>query len=68
MIDEQEVWEKGHEIPNVNPDIWRKDDEGNIIRRDKRGSDDSDGWEVDHVTPKSKGGSDDIDNLRPLQS
>jgi hypothetical protein len=46
----------------------RKDACGAWIKRSDYGDCDSDfGWEIDHIKPKEHGGSDDLDNLRPLQ-
>ena len=64
----QAVWDKGREIAEFDPAVWRHDDEGNVIKRDEYGNRDSDyGWEIDHIRPVSDGGSDDLVNLRPLQ-
>ena len=64
----QKVWNKGAIIPNNNPNDWRKDQCGAWIGRKFYGSRSSQyGWEVDHITPESDGGGEELSNLRPLQ-
>lgn len=58
------VWEKG------TPESFshfRKDVYGASMFRAIYGREEPWGWEIDHIKPVSKGGTDDLDNLRPLQ-
>lgn len=72
----ERVWRKGVFIPDKDeygklkwsPDEWRRDYQGNAIKHDDYGDRGSKfGWEIDHIVAVVDGGSDDIDNLRPLQ-
>lgn len=61
-----QVWEKAKLVKGKNPEVWRKDAEGNLIRKGSYGTKGEFGWEIDHRKPLAKGGSDDPRNLQPL--
>ena len=71
MIKETEkktVWSKAREVLNMDPTHYRIDECGALIKYEDYNNRNSDfGWEEDHIRPSSKGGEDDITNLRPMQ-
>jgi hypothetical protein len=62
-----EIWLKAKRIPGKNPESIRKDAKGNIIRWLDYGKPTLFGWHIDHHIPQSKGGSDELCNLVPMQ-
>lgn len=63
------VWRRsGRILPCRKPSEWREDAFGSRIRFEDYGDRNSDfGWEVDHIIRIADGGSNHVNNLRPLQ-
>lgn len=62
------VWNKARRVPKKDPKNYRKDAYGNVIFRGSYGKDSPMGWELDHIKPKSRGGSNHTVNLQALST
>ena len=60
------AWEKAHRIPGIDACYVRRDRFGASIARYDYGKYTDFGWHLDHIYPKSLGGSDELFNREPL--
>ena len=61
------VWEKAKKVRGEDPAKVRRDPYGNKVRYKDFGESKPTGWEIDHIKPESRGGSDALRNLQVLQ-
>ncbi|MCR9171089.1 MAG: HNH endonuclease [bacterium] len=64
----EQVWNKGQKIRGKDPDLYRRDPAGNVMYKYSYGKATPMGWEIDHSRPRKEGGTNHLNNLRPLNT
>lgn len=62
------VWDKAKKVRGKDPAMYRQDPYGNVMYKPSHGKASGMGWDVDHIKPQAKGGSDATRNLQALNS
>lgn len=62
------AWDNAATARGKNPDLYRKDPYGNLMYKPSYGKTSEMGWDVDHITPQARGGSDATKNLQALNA
>lgn len=66
--DREWAWEQARKIRGKNPDLYRRDEEGNELFKPSYGMNGEKSWEIDHRNPRAKDGTNSRRNLRVLQT
>lgn len=62
------AWENAAKVRGKDPDKYRRDPARNVMFKDSYGKTSPMGWEVDHIKPAARGGSDATVNLQALNT
>ena len=62
------VWDKAEPIRGIDASLMRVDAARQPMLRSAYGTSGVGSWEIDHIKPKSRNGSDYIRNLQPLNT
>ncbi len=67
-VTKDKVWELASPIKGKDSTMYRKDPYGNTLYYNSYGNTSEMGWQIDHIKPQSRGGSDTLRNLQALQT